>query len=108
MQRNIFAKAIMTSGGGISDSFSKLIYIENAYPFWKDVTSKLGNTLDDWLNVPPKMLLDAMNETAPRYDNALQYFMPVIDRKLICYDRKRPFHAKSSSFYSGYYGKYER
>lgn len=86
--KKYIAKAIMTSGGGISDSFSKLIYIENAYPFWKDVTSKLGNTLDDWLNVPSKMLLDAMNETAPRYDNALQYFMPVIDRKLICYDQK--------------------
>ena len=88
LAKKYISQAIMTSGGGVSDSFSKLINMENAYPFWKDVTKELGSTLDDWLNTPPQLLLDTMNKTAAKYDNALQYFMPVIDQELICYDQE--------------------
>ena len=87
LAKKYISKAIMTSGGGINDSFSKLIHEKNVYSFWRTVTAKLGNTLEDWINSPSKVLLDAMNETAKNYDNSLQYFMPVIDDHLICYDQ---------------------
>lgn len=76
----------MTSGGGISDAFGTYIPAEQAYPFWKDVTAKLGGSLEDWVKADAKMLLATMLETAKQYENAIQYFSPVLDGRLICCD----------------------
>lgn len=88
LSKDYISRVIMTSGGGISDSFGTYITAEQAYPFWKDVTSKLGDNLDDWLKVDAKKLIVTMLETSKNYENAIQYFSPVLDGRLICYDAK--------------------
>lgn len=86
LAKHEMARAIMTSGGGISDAFGTYIPAEAAYPFWKNVTAKLGKTLQDWVKADAKTLLTAMMETAGHYENAIQYFSPVLDGRLICCD----------------------
>lgn len=86
LARDEIARVIMTSGGGISDAFGTYIPAEQAYPFWKDVTSRLGGGLDDWCKADARTLLTTMMETARQYENAIQYFSPVLDGRLICCD----------------------
>ena len=64
MVRDEIKKAIMTSGGGISQQFTNCIPVEEAYPFWREVLSRFGNTLEEWRKIDPKVLLDTMFEVA--------------------------------------------
>ena len=86
LAKQYIAKAIMTSGGGISNSFVSFIPEKEAYSFWSDVTAQLGATLDDWLNAPAKDVISAMSNTAASHKNAGLCCVPVLDDHLVCYD----------------------
>ncbi len=86
MSKKYIAKSIMTSGGGVSNSFSKALAVEDTYPFWKEVMQKIGNNLKEWIECESKELFDAMFETMQNYENGIQNCSPVIDRNIILYD----------------------
>lgn len=86
LAKDHISKAIMTSGGGVSDAFGTYLPAEEAYPFWKDVTGHLGKDLEEWKKADPKALLEVMFQEAGKYENAIQYFSPVVDGKIICHD----------------------
>lgn len=80
------SKAIMTSGGGISDSFGNAVCVEDTFPFWKSVMEKVGRNLEEWVSCDLKDLFDAVFATMEQYPNAIQNCSPVIDGNMILYN----------------------
>lgn len=80
------SKAIMTSGGGVSETFGSTTYQEKTYPFWKEVLSQCGTTLEEWIKCDAKDLLDSMFAVMQKYPNGIQNCMPVIDGGIVLYN----------------------
>lgn len=80
------SKAIMTSGGGVSETFGSTTYQEKTYPFWKEVLSQCGTTLEEWIKCDAKDLLDSMFGVMQKYPNGIQNCMPVIDGGIVPYN----------------------
>ncbi|MFW6676862.1 carboxylesterase family protein [Lacrimispora sp. AGF001] len=86
LAKEYISKAIMTSGGGVSETFANATYAEKTYPFWNEVLSQVGTSLTEWIECDAKDLLDSMFAVMQKYPNGIQNCMPVIDRGIV------PFH----------------
>lgn len=88
LAKKYIAKAIMTSGGGVSDVFGNMVTVEETFPFWQDVMSELGRTLEDWVKCDVQQLFDVTFEKMHHYENAITYCSPVVDKGIVPYETK--------------------
>ena len=86
LAKEYISKAIMTSGGGVSETFANSTDVEKTYPFWKEVLSQLGTSLEEWTRCDAKDLMDAMFAVMQNDSNGIQNCMPVIDGGIIPYN----------------------
>lgn len=85
LSKDYISKVIMTSGGGVSEIFANSTYMEKTYPFWEEVLSEVGTTLEEWIKCDAKDLLDSMFAVMQKYPNGIQNCMPVIDGGIVPY-----------------------
>lgn len=83
LSRGLLSSAVMTSGGGIPETFGNYYCMEETWEFWKKVMSSLGNSLGEWLAAPVQQLFEAAGKEAWQTENGIQYLMPVLDKMLI-------------------------
>lgn len=83
LSRGLLSSAVMTSGGGIPETFGNYYRMEETWEFWKKVMSSLGNSLGEWLAAPVQQLFEAAGKEAWQTENGIQYLMPVLDKMLI-------------------------
>lgn len=83
LSKKYISKAILTSGGGVSETFANATYMEKTYTFWKEVLTQVGTSLEEWISCDAKNLLDSMFAVMQKYPNGIQNCMPVIDGGIV-------------------------
>lgn len=75
--------AVMTSGGGGGSEFGTTASHDEAISFWNSVKRKLGSSLDEWLQVSPENLTNAMFQAFGTVKDPLRFTGPVIDGGIV-------------------------
>ena len=80
LAKGLFAKAVMSSGGGIGKLLGKTSSAEELYPFWECVREKSGvKTLSEFRALPPAELFTAWDEAKKEQKKMAMYAVPCVD-----------------------------
>ncbi len=81
---NLFAKAVMSSGGGVSKMFDPASRAEKQYPFWQKVMERSGcETLAEFRLLAPEKLFAAWQEEKKGQPQTAQFMGPCLDGVLL-------------------------
>lgn len=84
LTKGLIAKAVMSSGGGVSEEFGKTSRAEETYGYWKEVMQTAGcQTLQSFRELPVEQLFQAWDQVNKGHQGMGLTCMPCIDGHMI-------------------------